>query len=450
MKTITRKDAYTLRSKHFSPSCGLFFEEDPLKIVRGRKHFLYDESGNKYLDCINNVAHVGHCHDYVTQAGCRQMEQLYTNSRYLHDGLSTYVARLASLFPKNLDVIFLVNSGSEANDMALQLAHNFTGGDQVLSLEHAYHGTVISTVGISQHKWKVDDKMRSKNLHLCSVPDVYRGKHSSKEDPCQEYANEIKATLEAIKKEGKKTSAFIMESMISCGGQVVPPDGYMKKVFEYVKSYGGVCIADEVQVGFGRVGTHMWSFEQQGAEPDIVTVGKPIGNGHPMSAIITTREIADSFLKGRGSYFNTFGGNPVSCAIGHAVLDVLENENMMKNAQSVGTYAIDQLNILKQRHEIIGDVRGVGLFIGIEFVKDKKTKTPASAECTELQKLLKKRFVIISVEGPYYNVLKFKPPMTFGKEDVDYLIKALEESIKEVEAMVPEKLVNDLEKIRLT
>jgi len=241
-----------------------------------------------------------------------------------------------------------------------------------------------------------------------------------------------------------------MESMISCGGQIVPPDGYMQQVFGYVKSYGGVCIADEVQVGFGRVGTHMWSFEKQGAAPDIVTVGKPIGNGHPMSAVVTTRDIADSFLKGRGSYFNTFGGNPVSCAIGHAVLDVIENQNMMKNAQIVGMYALDQLNILKQRHEIIGDVRGVGLFIGIEFVKDKKSKIPASAECSELQKLLKKKFVIISVEGPHYNVLKFKPPMTFAKEDVDFLVKALEESIKEVEVMEPEKLVNDFDTIRLT
>jgi len=450
MKAITKKDALTLRRKHFSPSCGLFFEEDPLKIVKGKKHFLFDDSGNKYLDCINNVAHVGHCHDHVTQAACHQMGQLYTNSRYLHDGLSTYVARLASLFPKNLEVIFLVNSGSEANDMALQLANNYTGGSQVLALEHAYHGTVISTVGISQHKWKVDDKMKNKNLHLCPVPDVYRGKYSSKKYPCQEYANEIKRTLEAIKKDGKKTSAFIMESMISCGGQIVPPDGYMQQVFGYVKSYGGVCIADEVQVGFGRVGTHMWSFEKQGAAPDIVTVGKPIGNGHPMSAVVTTRDIADSFLKGRGSYFNTFGGNPVSCAIGHAVLDVIENQNMMKNAQIVGMYALDQLNILKQRHEIIGDVRGVGLFIGIEFVKDKKSKIPASAECSELQKLLKKKFVIISVEGPHYNVLKFKPPMTFAKEDVDFLVKALEESIKEVEVMEPEKLVNDFDTIRLT
>jgi len=431
-ETLSKEKVWQLRKKHLAPSLTLFFEDEPLKIVRGEKHYMYDEKNNKYLDCINNVAHVGHCHPYVTEKATQQMSQLYTNSRYLHEGLSTYAQRLTDLFPDPLNVCYMLNSGSEANDLALQLAHTYTAGTEVISLEAAYHGTVKSCVEVSQHKWKKMKTLQADFCHLAPIPGLYRGEHCDSANPGLAYAQEVEKIVKKCTKEGKQVSAFIMESMVSCGGQVVPPSGYMSQAFKYVREAGGLCIADEVQVGFGRVGTHFWAFEMQDAVPDIVTVGKPMGNGHPVAAVVTTRAIAERFLERRGSYFNTYGGNPMSCAVGHAVLDVIEREGMVESAREVGAYTMSKLRELKERHEIVGDVRGAGLFAGIEFVKDRKTKEPATEVTAEIQKRLKHRLIIISIEGPYDNILKFKPPMTFTKEDVDYLVESLDATLKEM------------------
>lgn len=356
-KKLSKEQTLKLRRKHLAPSVGLFFENDPLNIIRGEGTYLFDENGNKYLDCINNVAHVGHCNSDVTNAAINQMQQLYTNSRFLHDQLSLYVKRLTSLFPAPLDTCFLVNSGSEANDMALQLAKTHTGGSEVIALNSAYHGTVTSCIEISEHKWKVNKNLKADFVHLASAPDSYRSKYNDDDDLGVCYAEEVAKITNQICSEKKKLAAFIMESMISCGGQIIPPKGYMTRAFQHVRDAGGVCIADEVQVGFGRVGSHFWAFQVQGAVPDIVTIGKPIGNGHPIAAVITTAEIANSFKKRRGSYFNTFAGNPVSCAIGSAVLDVIAKDELMQNAAMVGKYTKDELLKLKKKHLLIGDVR---------------------------------------------------------------------------------------------
>merc|ERR1712126_319837 len=340
---ISKEETVSLRKKHIGPSCKLFFRQDPLKIVRGEGVYLYDENGEAYLDCINNVAHVGHCHPRVVQAGQQQMAVLNTNSRFLHDNLVLYAERLTSTLPGNLSVAFLVNSGSEANDLALRLAHQHTGNKDVITLDHAYHGHVLSLIDISPYKFnKPGGTGCPEHTWVAPVPDVYRGIHRQTDHPGEDmgklYAQEVDSIIANLAEKGRKPSVFIAESLQSCGGQIVYPDNYLKEVYKSVRAAGGIVIADEVQVGFGRVGSHMWAFETYGEDlvPDIVTLGKPMGNGHPIAAVITTPEIAASFAATGIEYFNTYGGNPVSCAIGNAVLDVIEKEKLMEHATKVG------------------------------------------------------------------------------------------------------------------
>nr|CAB3264844.1 5-phosphohydroxy-L-lysine phospho-lyase [Phallusia mammillata] len=425
---LTKEESFRLREAHLASATTLYFRENPLKIVRGFKQYLFDEEGNQYLDCINNVAHVGHCHPIVTEAACQQISQLYTNSRYLHDHLSTYVYRLTHLFPNPLEVCFLTNSGSEANDLALQLAKAHTGGRDVITIDGAYHGHLQSCLDISPFKWRGGIKEKPEYTHVVSSPNVYRGTHAQSSNPAHDYALEVKKAVDDIANDkNRKLSAFIMESLQSCGGQVLPPPGYMAQAFSYVRDAGGVCIADEVQVGFGRIGTHYWAFEPQGVVPDIVTIGKPMGNGHPVSGVVTTRAIAESYWKIADGYFNTFGGNPVSCAIAHAVLDVIEEENLLKNAIDVGKHTLNGFKRLMEKYPLIGDVRGQGLFLGIELVKDRQSKEPAPEESNEIYRRMKNRFIIISVEGPDKNVIKFKPPMCFSRSDADHLLQVFDE-----------------------
>ncbi|XP_078490317.1 5-phosphohydroxy-L-lysine phospho-lyase [Ciona intestinalis] len=429
---LTKEESLKLRNQHYASVTSLFFRHDPLMIVKGKKQYMYDENGNQYLDCINNVAHVGHCHPAVTAAATQQISQLYTNCRYLNDTLSTYAHRITELFPQPLNVCFLTNSGSEANDLALQLARAHSGGTEVITLDAAYHGHTQSCMDISPYKWVDEVKDKPSYVHVASSPDVYRGKHANAENPAHEYAMDVKHIINNIKQDGKQLSSFIMESMQSCGGQILPPSGYMLEAFRHVHEAGGLCIADEVQVGFGRVGTHYWAFETQGGLPDIVTIGKPMGNGHPISGVITSQKIAESFRKISDHYFNTFAGNPVSCAIGHAVLDVINDEKLLKHAEIVGNYALQGMQKLKEKHQLIGDVRGIGLFLGMELVKDQTRKTPATDEAYEILHRMKERFIIISVDGPHNNVLKFKPPMCFTKDNTDQLLQALDEVITNV------------------
>ncbi|KAM9330481.1 ethanolamine-phosphate phospho-lyase [Gastrophryne carolinensis] len=440
----TKERIMELRKKHIGPSCKVFFAKDPIKIVCAKGQYMFDEKGERYLDCINNVAHVGHCHPEVTKAAVKQMEMLNTNSRFLHDNLVQYAERLTATMPKKLSVCYFVNSGSEANDLALRLARQYSGHNDVITLDHAYHGHVTSLIDISPYKFlQIGKDAQKEYVHVAPSPDIYRGKYREDHpDPGAAYAAEVNNIINEAHKNNRQIAAFIAESMQSCGGQIIPPPGYFQKVAEHVHKAGGVFIADEVQVGFGRVGKHFWSFQLQGEDfvPDIVTMGKPIGNGHPMSCVVTTREIAEAFGATGLEYFNTFGGNPVSCAIGLAVMDIIEKEDLRGNATMVGDYLVGLLQEQKEKHPLIGDIRGVGLFVGVDLVKDQQLRTPATAEAQHIIYKLKEKKILLSADGPHRNVLKFKPPMCFSKEDAKLVVDAIDELLTAFEKATGSKL----------
>lgn len=432
---LTKEETASLRKKHIGPSCKLFYRQEPLKIVKGKGAFLYDEKMEPYLDCINNVAHVGHCHPAVVEAGQKQMEILNTNSRFLHDNLVLYAERLCKTLPGDLSVAFLVNSGSEANDLALRLAYQHTGNKDVITLDHAYHGHLISLIDISPYKFnKPGGEGCPEHTWVAPVPDVYRGKHWQSDHPGRDmgelYASEVDTILTGMAEKGRKPAAFIAESLQSCGGQIIYPDSYLSRVYSSVRQAGGLVIADEVQVGFGRVGTHMWAFQTYGDNsivPDIVTMGKPMGNGHPIAVVITTPEIARSFGRTGIEYFNTYGGNPVSCAIGNAVLDTIEKEQLMMHAAKVGRYLLDELTAMAERHKAIGDVRGRGMFIGVDLVKDRKSREPDTALAQHVVTCLRERKILLQSDGPFDNVLKFKSPLVLSQDNAAHLLHNLDE-----------------------
>ncbi|ESO11579.1 hypothetical protein HELRODRAFT_108850, partial [Helobdella robusta] len=307
---LSKAETISLRNKHIGSSCQLFFRSNPLKIVKGRGQYLFDEKGDQYLDCINNVAHVGHSHAAVVEAGSKQMAELNTNNRFLHDNIVRLAQKLVSTLPSKLSVCFFVNSGSEANDLALRLARAHTRNKDAIVLDHAYHGHVISAMDLSPYKFNHKGVKKSW-VHVVPTPDVYRGKYTDQSHPDYDlgklYADEVRQVLERLPSEGRRVAAFFAESLQSCGGQILPPKNYLKYVYQYVRDAGGVCVADEVQTGFGRVGSHWWAFQLQGEDviPDIVTMGKPMGNGHPVSAVVTTEEIARSFHRNAPEYCNT-------------------------------------------------------------------------------------------------------------------------------------------------
>jgi len=436
----TKERTAELRKKHIGPSCKLFFKQDPLKIVRAQAQYMYDEEGNAFLDCINNVCHVGHCHPTVVKAGQQQMAQLNTNSRFLHDNLTNYAERLTSTLPGNLSVAFLVNSGSEANDLALRLAHEHTGNKDVITLDHSYHGHVISLIDISPYKFdKPGGTGCPEFTWVAPVPDTYRGVHRDSEHPGEDmgklYSSEVDDIIAKMAAKGRKPSLFIAESLQSCGGQIIFPDSYLREVYKSVRAAGGVVIADEVQVGFGRVGTHMWAFETYGEDvvPDIVTMGKPMGNGHPIAAVITTPEIAKSFAATGIEYFNTYGGNPVSCAIGNAVLDVIEQDGLMEHAVKVGQTLLEGAKALAKKYTIIGDVRGRGMFVGVDLVKDRATREPHASAAQHVLTRFKEEKVLLQSDGPHNNVLKFKSPLAFSMENAETFLELLDKVLGEIE-----------------
>lgn len=454
-RQLTKAETVNLRQKYIGPSCELFFRNEPLKIVKAKGQYMYDEDGVKYIDCINNVAHVGHCHPDVVEAGCQQMSQLNTNSRFLHDNIVLLAERLSATLPSALSVFFFVNSGSEANDLALRLARAHTHAEDAITLDHAYHGHTAAVIDISPYKFNAHGGEGKKPwIHVAPNPDVYRGKYSDRnrygnDDLGELYASDVKQLIDDAHANGRHIAAFIAESLQSCGGQVIPPPGYLKKVYSYVHEAGGVCIADEVQVGFGRVGTHWWAFQLQGDDvvPDIVTLGKPMGNGHPVSAVVTTQAIADSFAANGMEYFNTYGGNPVSCAIALAVLDVIEKDKLKENAITVGNYLVKRMKELQLKHKLIGDIRGCGLFVGVELVLDRTTKEPATIQASRVNYRLKEQHILLSCDGPYRNVLKFKPPMCFSVNDVDEVTAKMDAVLSEIEATattttLPAKVTN--------
>ena len=401
------------RRADLGPSLSISYRR-PLSIVRGEGTWLIDHTGRAHLDCVNNVAHVGHSHPHVADALARQSRVLNTNTRYLHPTILDYAERLAALFPDPLNVVYLTNSGSEANELALRIARTATGRRDVIALDWGYHGNTQACVDVSAYKFKRKGGTgQPPHTHLAELPDPYRGRFGA-DGPA--YAAHI-ADLPS-------SAAFLAESISGCGGQVVFPAGYLAEAYRLARAQGAVCIADEVQVGFGRVGSGMWAFEEHGVVPDIVTLGKPIGNGHPLGAVVTTRALADAFANGM-EWFNTFGGNPVSCAVGMAVLDVIETERLQQNAAAAGTHLMARLEALANQHECIGDVRGRGLFVGVDLVTDRTTKQPATALAGDVANGLRDLGVLVSTDGPADNVLKIKPPLVFGVSEADLLVDSM-------------------------
>ncbi|MFN2179165.1 MAG: aminotransferase class III-fold pyridoxal phosphate-dependent enzyme, partial [Candidatus Promineifilaceae bacterium] len=444
--SIGKEEILDQRQAHLGPSLSLSYRR-PLEILRGRGQYLYDENGSRYLDVVNNVCHVGHSHPRVVAALAGQAAVLNTNTRYLHPNIVRYAERLLAKLPEPLEVCFFVCSGSEANELALRLARTYTDAEDFIVLDGAYHGNTAALIDISPYKHNgPGGKGAPPHVHTAMMPDPYRGLYkdlagfqsgASGERPDKEparsgslYAAHVGELAQAVLDTGRRLAGFIAEPVLGCGGQIVLPDGYLQEAFAHVRAAGGVCIADEVQVGFGRVGSHFWGFETQGVVPDIVTMGKPIGNGHPLAAVATTRAIADAFANGM-EYFNTFGGNPVSCAVGSAVLDVIEDEKLQENALRVGAHLLDGLRGLMDRHPLVGDVRGLGLFIGVELVRDRETLEPAAGEASYIVERMKEQGILLSIDGPLHNVLKLKPPIIFTKEDADFLVRTLDKVLAE-------------------
>ncbi|CAF1310550.1 unnamed protein product [Adineta steineri] len=414
----TREKTLQLRNIYIPNCIELFYRHSPLKIVRCQGTYMYDQLGNRYLDCINNVAHVGHCHSYVNKQIYRQMGACATNTRYLHDNTVILAEKLSKTLPENLQQIFYTNSASEANDLAIRLARGFTGNYDILALDNAYHGHISTLVELSTYKFKKMKKPTKipEHVHIIPTPDVYRGKYRDIDynydegKLCELYVDDARRVVEEAEARGRRIALFFIETLQSCAGQIIYPKGYLKQLFDYLQSKGILCVADEVQAGFGRSGTHFWAYDsyQEGVIPDFVTLGKSMGNGFPVAALITRKDITQEFESNGIEYFNTYGGNPVSCRAAIAVLDVIENEHLQENADKVGVYFLTKLKELQKQYDIIGDVRGRGFFLGIEFVRDRKTREPATIGTKEIQLMLLENFIIISTDGPDHNVLKFK------------------------------------------
>lgn len=422
---LNRNQLLELRKKYLSPSLSLSYDK-PLHIVRAKGQFLYDSKGDRYLDAVNNIQHVGHCHPKVVSAASEQYGILNTNTRYLDETVINYAKDLTNYLPNGLTTCFFTNSGSESNDLALRLARTATDSKETIVLDGAYHGHVSSLIDISPYKHNSKGGSGPPSyVHTVPMPDSYRGKYRG-DEALTGYIDELKNILYSIKKNGKNISAFVVESIMGCGGQLILPDGFLERAFELVRDEGGVCIADEVQIGFGRVGSKFWGFETANVQPDIVTMGKSMGNGHPLSVVVTKKQIADKFNNGM-EYFNSFGGNPVSCAVGKAVLNVIEDEKLQQNAHKVGEYLLKELKQLQGEFPLIGQVRGMGLFIGIELIKEKSKLIPAHAEAEKVVNEMMRKRILLSTDGPDHNVIKIKPPMVFSTENADELVLNLSE-----------------------
>jgi alanine-glyoxylate transaminase/(R)-3-amino-2-methylpropionate-pyruvate transaminase len=388
--------------------------------------YVYDEKGRRYMDGFAGIVtiSVGHCHPYVVQKAREQLETLqHATTIYLHPTIAEYGKMLAEKMPGDLSVCYFVNSGSEANDLALLMARLYTGNYDVIALRNAFHGSIASAMGLTAHStWKYNYP-HSFGVHHAIAPDPYRGPWG-RENPEAgvKYAADIKNLIDFATP--GRVAALFAESIQGVGGVVVYPDGFFAQAFKHIREAGGLCIADEVQSGFGRTGTHYWGFETQGVTPDIVTMAKGIGNGAPLAAVVTRPEIAQTLAQ--RIHFNTFGGNPVSCAIGKAVLEVIDRENIQQNCLELGTYIMEGLENLKSKYPVIGDVRGKGLMIGVELVRDRTTKEPAKEECAQVLERSKELGLLIGKTGFYGNVLRFKPPMCITREDASFSLEVLD------------------------
>jgi alanine-glyoxylate transaminase/(R)-3-amino-2-methylpropionate-pyruvate transaminase len=417
-----------LRQQYLNPGLFLYYKK-PIMIVEGKMQYVWDDTGKRYLDGLGGIVtiSVGHCHPHVVAAANRQNETLqHSTTIYLQPNIALYAEKLAAKLPGDLKCVYFVNSGSEANDLALLMARLYTGNYDVIALRNAYHGGNASGMGLTAHSaWKFNTP-HSFGVHHAAAPYPYRG-HFGYDDPeaGRKYADDVKSLIDYATP--GKVAGFIAESIQGVGGFVVFPDGYLQHAYAYVRAAGGVCIADEVQTGFGRTGTHFWGFETQGVVPDIVTLAKGIGNGAPLAAVVTTPKIAAMMTQ--KVHFNTFGGNPVVSAIGKAVLEVIERENTQANCLELGAYILAGLNRLKTKYKVIGDVRGMGLLLGIEFVKDRVTKEPGKAECAQVVENARELGLLLGKGGLWGQTIRFAPPMNITRADADFLLAVLDEAI---------------------
>jgi len=413
------------RQKSIDPIVSLSYNT-PIYMKRAAFQYMYDGYGNTFLDAYNNIPHVGHSHPKVVEAGQKQMTMLNTNTRYVYDVLNEYAERLLDKFPTKLNKVYFVNSGSAASDLAIRLARHHTKCQNIMVMEHGYHGHTMTATDISDYKFSNKNGPGQKSFILkVPIPDTYRGKYKDA-DAGQKYAREA---MDLLHNFGDQIAAFITEPVVGCGGQVPLALGYLKNLYPAIKAQGGVCISDEVQTGFGRLGEHFWGYEAQEVIPDIVILGKPMGNGHPIGAVVTTQEIADSFGQGV-EFFSSFGGNPVSCAIGLEVLNVLEEERLQQNALEVGNHYIQLMNHLKKDFDCIGDVRGSGLFLGFEIINEEGKQNTELA--LTIKNELRDRHILMNTDGPFDNVLKSKPPLCFSKKDVDKVVENMYDILKSI------------------
>ncbi len=405
------------RKRALGPAYELFYD-DPLHLVRGEGVWLYDADGKRYLDMYNNVPHVGHCHPHVVAAISRQAATLNTHTRYLHENVVELAERLTARLPNALDVVMFSCTGSEANELALRIARANSGGEGIIIVDYAYHGNthILAQASMSYGP----DDTKPPYIETVPPPDVYRGEHRD-DDAGERYALHVQSAVDALLRNGIKPAAFLVDTIVSSNGVLDVPRGYLKKAADVIRSAGGLFIADEVQPGFGRTGEHFWGFEKDGFEPDIVTMGKPIGNGHPLAATVTRADLAQTFAA-ETDYFNTFGGNPVSAAAGIAVLEVIEREALQHNAHEVGGYLREGLRALAGKFVMIGDIRGRGLFLGVDLVTDRESRAPDRAAARELTHALCRNGILTNPIGKHGNILKLRPPMVFTREHADVFL----------------------------
>jgi 4-aminobutyrate aminotransferase-like enzyme len=418
----SRSDKLLARRQRFMGKAYRLFYEQPVHIVSGEGVWLYDSDGNKYLDVYNNVPHVGHCHPQVVEAICKQARTLNTHTRYLHDLVLEYAERITAKFPDQLDIAMFACSGTEANELALRLARARTGASGMIVTEHAYHGTSWAIAQITTC-YETSEK-RGDNIVTVPTPDSFRGLYADDTLAADKYAGHLHTAIETLAQRGHKPAAFIVDTIFSNEGLPNVPAGYLQKAVDIVHEAGGLFVADEVQPGFGRLGTHFWGFDSHDVVPDIATMGKPMGNGYPISAVVTSEDVVESFQQD-SHYFNTFGGTPVACAAALAVLDIIEEQKLQAQALETGDYLKRGLEQLAAYHEVIGDVRGSGMFLGIDLVRDRDDREPATDEANKAANLLRHQGVLIGTTGQYDNILKIRPPMVFSKDNADLLLQKL-------------------------
>ena len=427
------EDAQTDRAERFGANLKLSYKK-PVMLLRGWGNYLYDQYGRTYLDAYNNVPHVGHAHPRLQAIAARQLQMINTNTRYLHPAQIKFADALRARLPAHLDHFYFLTSGSEANELALRLARAHTGQKHMIVQDHAYHGHTTGTIDISPYKFNGPGGEGAPDwVEVIEVADPYRGRFGY-DDPGAgaKYAAAIDDAVAKITDKGFGIAGFIAESFPSVGGQIIPPEGYLKEVYARVRKAGGVCIADEVQTGLGRLGSVYWGFEQQDASPDMVVLGKPIGNGHPIGVVATTKAIADSFVTGM-EFFSTFGGTTLACLIGAEVLEIIDQENLQEKAEIMGNHLLEGYRKLQGKYPIVGDVRGMGLFTGIELVTDRNSKTPATHLAGYVSNRLRAHRILIGTDGPWDNVLKIRPPLTINRADAELLLSRLDSALHEAQ-----------------